>query len=198
MAGDREFGHHFGRGQLLRASAEPVSAMAGADPGGVAEEGVEVGQAARQEAFPQGGPARNPCESLYCQRDCRCCRTHRSGGRPGGTQGHPRVGTALPAPAGHPLVLVFHQLGQFISCRARPVGVPCLEVDPACTSQMCPNPWCGHVEQGNRPDRGTFDCRRCGFAGPADQVAGVNVARRAPRRGYSSTCPYSTPPSGAC
>jgi putative transposase len=52
-----------------------------------------------------------------------------------------------------------------------------IEVDAAYTSQRCPR--CGHTERANRPDRDTFRCRRCGLAGPADVVAGVNVCRRA-------------------
>jgi IS605 OrfB family transposase len=71
----------------------------------------------------------------------------------------------------------FHQLGQFIAYKARRVGVPVIEVDPAYTSQRCPR--CGHTERGNRPDRDHFHCRRCGLAGPADHVAGINVRQRA-------------------
>jgi putative transposase len=71
----------------------------------------------------------------------------------------------------------FHQLGAFIAYKARRAGVPYLEVDPAYTSQMCPR--CGHTERGNRPSRDHFRCRRCGLAGPADHVAGVNVRNRA-------------------
>ncbi|MFD8219866.1 zinc ribbon domain-containing protein [Streptomyces sp. NPDC059697] len=51
------------------------------------------------------------------------------------------------------------------------------EVDPAYTSQRCPR--CGHTERANRPTRDRFCCRRCGLAGPADVVAGVNVRDRA-------------------
>ncbi|MFC4564597.1 RNA-guided endonuclease InsQ/TnpB family protein [Nocardiopsis mangrovi] len=71
----------------------------------------------------------------------------------------------------------FHQLGTFIAYKARRSGVPFIEVDPAYTSQRCVR--CGHTGRANRPDRDTFRCRRCGLAGPADHVAGVNVARRA-------------------
>ncbi|MGP4092741.1 RNA-guided endonuclease InsQ/TnpB family protein, partial [Streptomyces sp. KR55] len=71
----------------------------------------------------------------------------------------------------------FHQLGAFIEYKARRAGVPYIEVDAAYTSQRCPR--CGHTERGNRPTRDTFRCRRCGLAGPADHVAGVNVRRRA-------------------
>ncbi|WP_327305147.1 zinc ribbon domain-containing protein [Streptomyces sp. NBC_01298] len=60
--------------------------------------------------------------------------------------------------------------------------MPFLEVDPACTSQHCPR--CGHTERANRPTRDQFQCRRCGLAGPADVVAGVNVsAARVSSRG---------------
>ncbi|GAA4508389.1 RNA-guided endonuclease TnpB family protein [Actinoallomurus oryzae] len=71
----------------------------------------------------------------------------------------------------------FHQLGEFIAYKARRAGVPFIEVDPAYTSQRCPR--CGHTERGNRPTRDHFCCRRCGLAGPADHVAGVNVRDRA-------------------
>ncbi|MCO6006764.1 transposase [Actinoallomurus purpureus] len=73
----------------------------------------------------------------------------------------------------------FHQLGSFLEYKARRAGVPFIEVDPAYTSQRCPVPWCGHTERANRPDRDRFCCRRCGFAGPADVVAGINVRQRA-------------------
>ncbi|QIB49134.1 IS200/IS605 family element transposase accessory protein TnpB [Streptomyces aureoverticillatus] len=71
----------------------------------------------------------------------------------------------------------FHQLGAFIEYKARRSGVPFVEVDPAYTSQRCPR--CGHIERGNRRTRDHFHCRRCGLAGPADYVAGVNVRNRA-------------------
>ncbi|NVI90043.1 IS200/IS605 family element transposase accessory protein TnpB [Actinomadura sp. BRA 177] len=71
----------------------------------------------------------------------------------------------------------FHQLGEFIAYKARRQGVPFIEVDPAYTSQRCPR--CGHTERANRPARDHFCCRRCGLAGPADVVAGVNVRDRA-------------------
>jgi IS605 OrfB family transposase len=71
----------------------------------------------------------------------------------------------------------FRQLGECITYKGMRAGVPVLEVDPAYTSQTCPA--CGHTERGNRPDRDTFRCRSCGFAGPADHVAALNVERRA-------------------
>ncbi|XVQ16228.1 zinc ribbon domain-containing protein [Spirillospora sp. CA-255316] len=57
--------------------------------------------------------------------------------------------------------------------------MPVLKVDAAYTSQMCPVPWCGQTGKANRPDRDRFCCRGCGFAGPADVVAGINVRNRA-------------------
>uniref|UniRef100_UPI002F90E2F9 RNA-guided endonuclease InsQ/TnpB family protein n=1 Tax=Streptomyces melanogenes TaxID=67326 RepID=UPI002F90E2F9 len=71
----------------------------------------------------------------------------------------------------------FHQLGVFLAYKAERAGVPFLEVDAAYTSQRCPR--CGHTERANRPTRDLFRCRRCGLAGPADHVAGVNVRSRA-------------------
>lgn len=71
----------------------------------------------------------------------------------------------------------FHQLGSFLEYKARRAGVPFIEVDPAYTSQRCPR--CGHTAKNNRPSRDHFSCRRCGLAGPADHVAGVNVRTRA-------------------
>ncbi|MGX4695225.1 RNA-guided endonuclease InsQ/TnpB family protein [Streptomyces sp. JNUCC 63] len=70
----------------------------------------------------------------------------------------------------------FHQLGAFIAYKAKRAGVPFVEVDPAYTSQRCPR--CGHTERANRPARDRFSCRRCGLAGPADHVAGANIAKR--------------------
>ena len=70
----------------------------------------------------------------------------------------------------------FHQLGAFIAYKAKRAGVPFIEVDPAYTSQRCPR--CGNTERANRPTRDHFHCRRCGLAGLADHVAGVNIAQR--------------------
>nr|WP_262495958.1 transposase [Nonomuraea sp. SYSU D8015] len=73
----------------------------------------------------------------------------------------------------------FHQLGEFLAYKARRAGVAFVQVDPAYTSQTCPNPWCGLTGRGNRPTRDVFCCASCGFAGPADHVAALNVSRRA-------------------
>ncbi|MGW7363556.1 RNA-guided endonuclease InsQ/TnpB family protein [Streptomyces sp. NPDC054841] len=71
----------------------------------------------------------------------------------------------------------FHQLEEHIRYKAQRAGVPVIAVDAHHTSQMCPR--CGHTARNNRPCRDTFCCRRCGLAGPADHVAGVNVRNRA-------------------
>jgi IS605 OrfB family transposase len=85
----------------------------------------------------------------------------------------------------------FHQLGQHFAYKARRAGVPFLEVDPAYTSQRCPR--CGHTERANRLTRDRFCCRRCGLAGPADVVAGVNVRERARSAWVFVTAPVPAP-----
>ncbi|MFG2963440.1 RNA-guided endonuclease InsQ/TnpB family protein [Streptomyces sp. NPDC048288] len=85
----------------------------------------------------------------------------------------------------------FHQLGQFLAYKAKRAGVPFLEVDAAYTSQRCPR--CGHTERANRPGRDRFCCRRCGLAGPADVVAGVNVRDRARSAWVFVTAPALSP-----
>ncbi|WP_306307201.1 transposase, partial [Alicyclobacillus acidiphilus] len=67
----------------------------------------------------------------------------------------------------------FHQPRSFIEYKARLAGVPVVLVDPRNTSRTCPN--CGHCDKKNRPTRDDFHCQSCGFAGPADGVAAVNI-----------------------
>jgi IS605 OrfB family transposase len=71
----------------------------------------------------------------------------------------------------------FRQLGRIITYKACRAGVPVIEVDARYTSQICPR--CVHTARNNRSTRDRFSCRRCGLAGPADHVAGINVRRRA-------------------
>jgi IS605 OrfB family transposase len=85
----------------------------------------------------------------------------------------------------------FRQLGEFITYKARLVGVPVLVVDATYTSQTCPR--CGHVSRSNRPTRDHFRCRRCGLAGPADVVAAVNVRNRARRAWVFVNMPAHVP-----
>jgi len=71
----------------------------------------------------------------------------------------------------------FYQLRQFIEYKARLAGVPVVLVDPRNTSRTCPE--CGTIDKANRPTRDHFCCVSCGFAGPADTIAAVNIRRRA-------------------
>jgi putative transposase len=70
----------------------------------------------------------------------------------------------------------FHQLGRFITYKARRAGVVVVQVDPAFTSQACSA--CGHVDRANRQDQANFCCQSCGFAGHADWNAACNIAER--------------------
>ncbi|GAH08193.1 unnamed protein product [marine sediment metagenome] len=50
-------------------------------------------------------------------------------------------------------------------------------MDPRGTSHTCPV--CGINKKANRPKRDLFKCISCGFAGPADKIAAINIAARA-------------------
>jgi len=71
----------------------------------------------------------------------------------------------------------FYQLCSFMEYKARLAGVPVVMVNPMWTSHICPI--CGTNERANRPDRDSFRCICCGYAGPADHVAAINIAARA-------------------
>ncbi|MFF0083564.1 zinc ribbon domain-containing protein [Streptomyces canus] len=64
-------------------------------------------------------------------------------------------------------------------------------MDARHTSQRCPR--CGHTEKANRLTWDHFCCRRCGLAGPADVVAGVNVRNRARSAWVFVTAPVRAP-----
>jgi IS605 OrfB family transposase len=70
----------------------------------------------------------------------------------------------------------FNQLGQFIAYKARLAGVPLVSVDPRNTSRTCPV--CGLVDKRNRVKQAQFQCVGCGFAGPADTIAALNIRAR--------------------
>ncbi|GAB3981720.1 RNA-guided endonuclease TnpB family protein [Actinoallomurus acanthiterrae] len=70
----------------------------------------------------------------------------------------------------------FAQQTDFTVYKAERAGIAFVLVDPAYTSQTCPN--CGHVSKRNRPARGMFRCRACGLAGHADHIAAINIAKR--------------------
>lgn len=54
-----------------------------------------------------------------------------------------------------------------------------IQVNPAFTSQTCPQADCGHVHADNRVDRDHFKCVRCGHEDDADFVGANNVLHRA-------------------
>lgn len=87
----------------------------------------------------------------------------------------------------------FRQLRQFVIYKAALVGVPLRLVDPANTSRECPA--CHRIDKANRRSRDDFTCVSCGYAGPTDHVAAVNIRSRAraacnPARG--AVCPELT------
>jgi len=71
----------------------------------------------------------------------------------------------------------FGQLRFFLEYKARREGVPFFLVNPKNTSRECPE--CHTINKRNRPARDRFSCISCGFAGPADYVAALNIAARA-------------------
>ena len=73
----------------------------------------------------------------------------------------------------------FGQLGSFLSYKAALAGVPLVTVDPRNTSRTCPS--CGHIAKANRPSQSLFTCQSCGFSGPADYIAALNIRGRAAR-----------------
>ena len=70
----------------------------------------------------------------------------------------------------------FHQLGGFLTYKARRQGLPLVAVDPRYTSQTCHR--CGHRDKRNRPCQETFHCRSCGVVAHADHNAALNIAQR--------------------
>jgi IS605 OrfB family transposase len=74
----------------------------------------------------------------------------------------------------------FHQLGAFLTYKARRAGVPLVQVDPRYTSQTCSR--CGHRDNRNRSDQETFTCRSCGVVAHADHNAALNIAQRGVER----------------
>jgi putative transposase len=70
----------------------------------------------------------------------------------------------------------FGSLRMFVAYKAKIAGVPVVFVDPRNTSRTCPS--CGHISKANRPSRDEFRCESCGFAGPADYIAAMNIAFR--------------------
>jgi IS605 OrfB family transposase len=68
----------------------------------------------------------------------------------------------------------FVQLRNFISYKAKLVGIPVVLVNPAYTSQKCSR--CGFTCKGNRLTQSDFVCLECGFKANADYNASVNIS----------------------
>ncbi|MCA2228083.1 RNA-guided endonuclease InsQ/TnpB family protein [Nonomuraea aurantiaca] len=64
----------------------------------------------------------------------------------------------------------------FTRYKAARAAIAFVLVDPAYTSQACPER--GHISRASRPARGRFVCTRCGLAGHADHIAARNIATR--------------------
>jgi IS605 OrfB family transposase len=64
-----------------------------------------------------------------------------------------------------------------IEYKAKRAGVPLVYVDPAYTSQTCPE--CGHIAKANRKTRDVFVCEHCSTSGSADHIAARNISTRA-------------------
>ncbi|MEU8147511.1 transposase [Nonomuraea sp. NPDC048901] len=84
----------------------------------------------------------------------------------------------------------FAQQITFTRYKAARAGVAFLLVDPAHTSQACPE--CGCVARANRPARGRFVCKRCGLAGHADHIAARNIAARGAAGWAAVNQPHAT------
>ncbi|MFI6816745.1 RNA-guided endonuclease InsQ/TnpB family protein [Nonomuraea sp. NPDC050328] len=84
----------------------------------------------------------------------------------------------------------FAQQTAFTRYKSERAGIAFVLVDPAYTSQACPE--CGWVSRANRPVRNRFKCTRCGLAGHADHIAARNIARRAVASWGTVNSPHAT------
>lgn len=70
----------------------------------------------------------------------------------------------------------FGQLQAHTAYKARRAGVPVLFVDPAYSSQTCPE--CGYIAKANRPKQSVFKCGQCGLVGLPDYFAALILRDR--------------------
>ncbi|MFB6363656.1 zinc ribbon domain-containing protein [Paenibacillus elgii] len=66
----------------------------------------------------------------------------------------------------------FHQLQTFIAYKAALAGINTIEVNPAYTSQTCPN-----CEKRNKAMDRTYECS-CGYRAHRDRVGAINILRQ--------------------
>jgi IS605 OrfB family transposase len=71
----------------------------------------------------------------------------------------------------------FGQFRFFLEYKAKLAGVPVVIVDPAYTSQTCPE--CGYCDARNRKTQATFSCLYCGHSDDADRNGARNIRARA-------------------
>jgi IS605 OrfB family transposase len=71
--------------------------------------------------------------------------------------------------------------------KAQKFNVELIEINPAYTSQTCPE--CGFVDSKNRSGD-KFKCLHCGFSDDADRVGAVNIARRVSDKEISLYTPF--------
>ncbi len=71
----------------------------------------------------------------------------------------------------------FGQLSTFLASKAQVAGVPVVQVDPAYTSQTCPE--CGHCERSHRKSLAEFRCKRCHHEEHAGVVGARNIRNAA-------------------
>jgi IS605 OrfB family transposase len=73
-------------------------------------------------------------------------------------------------------------IGHALRHHAAMGGHSLLEVDPAFTSQTCPQ--CGNIARRNRANWAYFRCIVCGFEANSDRVASLNICHRAARLNF--------------
>ncbi|GAA3254135.1 RNA-guided endonuclease InsQ/TnpB family protein [Nonomuraea helvata] len=62
-----------------------------------------------------------------------------------------------------------------LRAKARYTGSVIHKIDPAYTSQTCPEPACGKVDEKSRKSQAIFSCTSCGHTGHADIVGARNI-----------------------
>lgn len=69
----------------------------------------------------------------------------------------------------------FHRLREYITYKAKQVGISIVGVDPRNTSRTCSS--CLFCDKANRKSQSHFECLSCGFQLNADENAARNIAR---------------------
>ncbi len=70
----------------------------------------------------------------------------------------------------------FRSMRSRLESKAQELGGSVVDVDPAYTSQTCPE--CEHVSKENRPTQSRFECVKCGYKNNADTVGAINILKR--------------------